>query len=136
MDLLKKGVSESDFGGDLRAAVQLKAVESERVVSLPAVRAAERDAGATTRDWSTTLHLVHETFSALQLSKERFETAENYSQELRMRYEEQLRAMEARAAIAESRAYKAEERARLAEDWLGRLHDAIVQGFEKASLNE
>lgn len=82
------------------------------------------------RDWGAALDLITEAAEAVRLAENRTVAAEQYNQQLTQFYKEQSKATEATIAAAEKRAEAAEVRAAEAEEWLGRLHDAIVTGFK------
>lgn len=82
------------------------------------------------RDWGAALDLITEAAEAVRLAEDRTVAAEQYNHQLTQFYKDQIKATEAKIAAAEKRAEAAELRAVEAEEWLGRLHDAIVTGFK------
>lgn len=82
------------------------------------------------RDWGAALDLIAEAAEAVRLAEDRTVAAEQYNQQLTQFYKDQSKVAEAKIAAAEKRAEAAELRAAEAEEWLGRLHDAIVTGFK------
>ncbi len=82
------------------------------------------------RDWAAALDLITEASEAVRLAEDRTIAAEQYNQQLTQFFKDQGKATEAKIAAAEKRAELAELRAAEAEEWLARLHDAIVGGFK------
>ena len=95
-----------------------------------AIERPQEKRAAAGRDWGAALDLITEAAEAVRLAEDRTVAAEQYNQQLTQFYKEQSKAAEAKLAAAEKRAEAAELRAAEAEEWLGRLHDAIVTGFK------
>ncbi|KQP92365.1 hypothetical protein ASF60_16925 [Methylobacterium sp. Leaf113] len=83
------------------------------------------------RDWSASLDLIHEATAAIRISEERAAELEQELERTVTRALERASALEAQVAAAQSRAEQAERRAEEAEEWLARLHDAVVEGFTR-----
>ncbi|NEU10624.1 hypothetical protein G3T14_00585 [Methylobacterium sp. BTF04] len=83
------------------------------------------------RDWSSALDLIHEATAAIRISEERQSELEEELRRTVVQAVERARFLEAQVAAAENRADLAEKRASDAEEWLGRLHDAVVDGFTR-----
>jgi hypothetical protein len=83
------------------------------------------------RDWSASLDLIHEATAAIRISEERAAELEQELERTVARALERATALEAQVAAAQSRADLAERRADEAEEWLARLHDAVVEGFTR-----
>ena len=103
--------------------------------------AAAVDSGSGRRDWSASLDLIHEATAAIRISEERSSELEHELERTALRAQERAESLEAQLAAAQNRAELAERRAAEAEEWLARLHDAVVAGFtrkgrEDASLEE
>ncbi|MBX9931610.1 MAG: hypothetical protein K2Y56_08745 [Methylobacterium sp.] len=81
------------------------------------------------RDWSSALDLIHEATAAIRISEERSSELEAELQRTVVQALERAKFLEAQIAVAENRAMLAEQRASDAEEWLARLHDAVVTGF-------
>ena len=84
-----------------------------------------------TRNWSSTLDLIHEATTAIRISEERSAELEVELQRTVTQAMERERFLEQKVSAAEARADLAETRAREAEVWLSRLHDAVVAGFTR-----
>lgn len=84
-----------------------------------------------TRDWSASLDLIHEATAAIRISEERAAELEQELERTVARALERATALEAQVAAAQTRADLAERRADEAEEWLARLHDAVVEGFTR-----
>ena len=89
-----------------------------------------------TNEWAATLVLVKEACESIRISEERVEALENELEQLTLQSRDDLKKMLARyqaaqeeikAATARAKAFEA--RAVEAESWLGRLNEAIVDGF-------
>jgi hypothetical protein len=83
---------------------------------------------------ASALNIVYQAAEAARATEEHSRQVESRAQALIQRAiadveaaEARIKAAEARAAAAESRAESAEARAREAEDWLNRIHTAIVE---------
>ncbi|KQP33778.1 hypothetical protein ASF49_07880 [Methylobacterium sp. Leaf104] len=83
------------------------------------------------RDWSASLDLIHEATAAIRISEERATELEQELERTVARALERATALEAQVAAAQTRADLAERRAEEAEEWLARLHDAVVDGFTR-----
>ncbi|MGU3359493.1 hypothetical protein ACLBWX_04080 [Methylobacterium sp. M6A4_1b] len=83
------------------------------------------------RDWSASLDLIHEATAAIRISEERAAELEQELERTVARALERATALEAQVAAAQTRADLAERRAEEAEEWLARLHDAVVDGFTR-----
>jgi hypothetical protein len=83
------------------------------------------------RDWSASLDLIHEATAAIRISEERAAELEQELERTVARALERATALEAQVAAAQTRADLAERRAEEAEEWLARLHDAVVEGFTR-----
>ncbi len=83
------------------------------------------------RDWSASLDLIHEATAAIRISEERAAELEQELERTVARALERATALEAQVAAAQTRADLAERRADEAEEWLARLHDAVVEGFTR-----
>jgi hypothetical protein len=83
------------------------------------------------RDWSASLDLIHEATAAIRISEERAAELEQELEHTVARALERATALEAQVAAAQTRADLAERRADEAEEWLARLHDAVVEGFTR-----
>ena len=83
------------------------------------------------RDWSSALDLVSEAFEAIRMADERASASEEFQAELVRRHADHAKVLEARIAAAEKRADAAENRAKLAEGWLSKFHDTIVDEFQR-----
>lgn len=103
---------------------------------LPALSAPEpekADAPAAKRDWSSSLDLIHEATAAIRISEERASELEQELERTVAQALERAQFLEAQVAAAQSRAEAAEKRAGEAEEWLARLHDAVVAGFTRSA---
>lgn len=123
------------LGGSDRDEAEPAKVETEKVfhfIPSPPERPSQRKPVAGGRDWSAAIDLINEASEAVRLAEERTVSAEQYSEKLTQFYKEQLKVVEGKLAAAERRADAAELRASEAEEWLARLHDAIVTGFRGA----
>jgi hypothetical protein len=94
----------------------------------------------TPRDWSAALDLVRQAAEIIRAADQRAEEREALTREVVQRATQQLeaaeariQAAEARARAAEARAQAAEVRAREADEWLGRIHQVIVEEFLQGS---
>ena len=85
------------------------------------------------RNWSSTLDLIHEATTAIRISEERATELELELQRTVTQAIERERFLEQKIAATEARAELAEGRAKEAEEWLNRLHEAVVSGFTRAS---
>lgn len=85
------------------------------------------------RNWSSTLDLIHEATTAIRISEERTTELENELQRTVAQAIEREQSLEGRLAQSLVRAELAEKRASEAEEWLARLHDAVVTGFTRAT---
>lgn len=118
----------------LRARPEANRPSGEPLVALEAPRAfpaTGETVPAGRRDWSSALDLIHEATAAIRISEERQSELEEELQRTLSQAVERARFLEAQVAAAESRAELAEKRASDAEDWLARLHDAVVEGFTR-----
>ncbi len=86
------------------------------------------------RDWAFALDAVYRAAETMQVSEEQARQTETQSMELVEKAIKELKLAEGRLHAAESagataaeRAREAETRAAEAEEWLKRLHDAIVE---------
>lgn len=89
-----------------------------------------------TNEWAATLVLVKEACESIRISEERVEALENELEQLTLQSRDDLKKMLARYQAAQeeiksatARAKAFEARAIEAESWLGRLNEAIVDGF-------
>ena len=108
----------------------------EPVLTQKPPREADRDAAAVEgaggrRDWSASLDLIHEATEAIRISEERSSELEQELERTAARALERAETLEAQLAAAQNRAELAERRAAEAEEWLARLHDAVVAGFTR-----
>ncbi|WP_264045405.1 hypothetical protein [Methylobacterium flocculans] len=83
------------------------------------------------RDWSASLDLIHEATAAIRISEERANELEEELERTVAQFKARESALEAQISVTQSRAELAERRAAEAEDWLGRMHDAVVDGFTR-----
>ena len=83
------------------------------------------------RNWSSTLDLIHEATTAIRISEERAAELEIELKRTVAQAIERERLLEQKVAATEARAELAESRASDAEEWLARLHDAVVTGFTR-----
>jgi hypothetical protein len=83
------------------------------------------------RDWSASLDLIHEATAAIRISEERASELEEELQRTVAQAQERAATLEAQIAVALNRAELAERRADDAEEWLARMHDAVVNGFSR-----
>lgn len=90
------------------------------------------DVGARARrDWSASLDLIHEATAAIRISEERASELEDELERTLAQSRAREAALEAQIALAQQRAEAAEQRAAEAEEWLARMHDAVVEGFTR-----
>lgn len=113
-----------------------RALDTSRVVELDsAIRAAlssVRDARPDDhvgQDWSGTLDLVVRASDVLRAAEERVRELEASNRELAERAANQAEALQARILQAQVRADEAEQRRKEAEQWLRRIHGAIVDNL-------
>lgn len=99
------------------------------------LQSASEASAAGKRDWSSALDLVTEAFEAIRLADERAAAAEDYQADLVQRHTDQVRAMESRLVVAERRADAAENRAKIAEGWLSKFHDTIIDEFQRTFVS-
>ncbi|HEX8166922.1 MAG TPA: hypothetical protein VF601_14205 [Beijerinckiaceae bacterium] len=92
-------------------------------------------------EWATSLALVHQAAEAMRAGADRWHEVETRAQALLARATKELDAaqrriaeLEARLRASEAVQKKTETRAKEAEDWLRRIHEAIV-GELPAGLN-
>ncbi|GJE62380.1 hypothetical protein MPOCJGCO_4513 [Methylobacterium trifolii] len=85
------------------------------------------------RDWSSTLDLIREATAAIRISEERSSELEQELKRTVAQAIEREQALEAKFAKSEVRAELAEKRASEAEEWLARLHEAVVAGFTRTA---
>lgn len=90
-------------------------------------------ATAERRNWSSTLDLIHEATTAIRISEERTSELEQELKRTVAQAIEREHALEGRLAQSEARAELAEKRASEAEEWMARLHDAVVAGFTRSA---
>jgi len=121
---------------------------AEAVAPLPpemAERPAERPAAGRPRDFEGTLDLVRQSAAHMKAIRDRIEEVETRARVAIHRAGLELKAAEARTRAAEKRVQEMEERARQAElrakqaeEWLARIHSAIVEqlGPVEASQGE
>jgi hypothetical protein len=110
--------------------------EATRIVELdPAIRAAiagaresRRDASAE-QDWGETLQMVHRASDLLRAAEERVRELEASNRDLAERAAMQAEALQGRLLQAQVRADEAEQRRKEAEEWLRRIHGAIVENL-------
>lgn len=102
--------------------------------SEPADRSAERPAPGRPRDFEGTLDLVRQSAAHMKAIRDRIEEVETRARVAIHRAGLELKAAEARTRAAEKRVQEMEERARQAElrakqaeEWLARIHSAIVE---------
>ena len=81
------------------------------------------------RDFPAALALVQRAGQAVRDAEERSDLIARRANEELAAAEARLRSAEARARAAEARAKEAETRAKEAEEWLVRVHDTIAQRF-------
>jgi hypothetical protein len=81
------------------------------------------------RDMTAALDLVVRASDALTASEVRTKELEARIRELAHRATEELNAADGRIKAAEARAQAAEARAQEMDEWLGRLHDVIIEQF-------
>jgi hypothetical protein len=131
----------------MEAAVQRRADEREpavpatldtdRVIDFSSsmkdklLQGAAEGAASGKRDWSSALDLVTEAFEAIRMADERAAASEEYQTELVQRHADHVRVLESRIAAAEKRAETAEVRAKVAEGWLAKFHDTIIDEFQR-----
>lgn len=85
------------------------------------------------RNWSSTLDLIHEATAAIRISEERSSELEKELRVTVAQAIEREQVLEGKLAKSETRAELAEKRASEAEEWLARLHEAVVAGFTRAT---
>ncbi len=114
------------------------ALDSDRVVEFAASmkdklfqNAVADGTAAVKRDWSSALDLVSEAFEAIRMADERAAASEDYQAELVQRHADHVKVLETRIAAAEKRADLAETRAKVAEGWLSKFHDTIIDEFQR-----
>lgn len=106
--------------------------QAQTEVLAPAAPEPERPAPAAgQRNWSSALDLIHEATAAIRIAEERASELEQELERTVAQALERARLLEAQIASAQNRADAAEKRAAEAEDWLARLHDAVVAGFTR-----
>jgi hypothetical protein len=87
------------------------------------------------RDMTAALDLVVRASDALTASEVRTKELEGRIRELAHRATEELNAADGRIKAAEARAQAAEARAQEMDEWLGRLHDVIIEQFASRNRN-
>ncbi len=119
-----------------RAGTERALREIAGVSGLNAANVANNGDRLKTNEWAATLVLVKEACESIRISEERVEALENELEQLTLQSRDDLKKMLARyqaaqeeikAATARAKAFEA--RAVEAESWLGRLNEAIVDGF-------
>ena len=112
-------------------------VDSDRVVDFSPtakeklLQTAADGAASGKRDWSSALDLVSEAFEAIRMADERAAASEDYQAELVQRHADHVRVLETRIVATEKRAELAETRAKVAEGWLSKFHDTIIDEFQR-----
>ncbi len=119
-----------------RAGTERALREIAGVSGLNAANVANNGDRLKTNEWAATLVLVKEACESIRISEERVEALENELEQLTLQSRDDLKKMLARyqtaqeeikAATTKAKAFEA--RAIEAESWLGRLNEAIVEGF-------
>ena len=123
-----------------RAGTERALREIAGVAGMGAANAANNGDRMKANEWAATLVLVKEACESIRISEERVEALENELEQLTLQSRDDLKKMLARyqaaqeeikAATAKAKAFEA--RAVEAEGWLGRLNEAIVDGFGRQS---
>jgi predicted RNase H-like nuclease (RuvC/YqgF family) len=94
--------------------------------ALAANRGPRRDAPAE-QDWGQTLDLVQRASDVLKSAEQRVRELEESNRSLAERAAREAEVLEARVLQAQIRAEDAEQRRRDAEEWLRRIHNAILE---------
>lgn len=81
-------------------------------------------------DWTETLDLIERTGAALTAREERTRELEGEVRELAERTTTEIQRLQAQIAALEERLHVSERRRTHAEDWLRRIHEAIVDRFD------